>query len=121
MFLTIGKTTDTDQQETVIIELQGELQSRVEGGLDGKFIGNLVFTNENKPIMIIGHHILHGKIANLEKPLAVIRKSKQAVMDSESCKDNMLQNYYDVTSIIKRKIIFSDLPKPIIASVPKTL
>ena len=38
---------DCGDKETVIIELQGDLQSRLEGGgFDGKFIGNLVFTSD---------------------------------------------------------------------------
>ena len=38
---------DCGEKETVVIELQGDLQSRVEGGsFDGKFIGNLVFTSD---------------------------------------------------------------------------
>ena len=42
----IDRTSEHAGKETMIIELQGELQCRVQGNLDGKFIGNLVFTNE---------------------------------------------------------------------------
>lgn len=71
--------------------------------------------------MVIGHHILHGKVADLEKPYAVITKSEQAKQDSNVCKNNKECNYYDIRTIIRRKIIFNGLPKPIIASVPKCL
>ena len=81
----------------------------------------MLFLCQNKPIMIIVHHILHGKVANLEKPFAVIKKSQQATQNSEACKNNRDVNYYDIQTIIKRKIIFNGLPKPIIACVPKTL
>lgn len=120
--------------EWIIIELQGDLESRSQESFAGKQIGSLVFTKEGTPIMIIGHHILYGKIAELEKPFAVIRK---AARDSHSGsqeepsapvngsdKDLIMPSApvcYDVQAIVKKKIIFKTRPKPIIANVPKKL
>ncbi|BFZ12831.1 hypothetical protein BsWGS_15870 [Bradybaena similaris] len=121
--------------EWSIIELQGDLETRHPVPLSAKFIGDLHFTDKDTPVLIIGHHILHGKVVVLEKPLAVIVKaseepkstnlthdernttddahSKTASKDKDTC--------YNIQAIIRRKILFKTRPKPIIAHVPKKL
>ena len=49
--------------EWFVIEMQGDLESRNKEHLEGKFIGDLHYTKEGVPIMIIGHHILYGKVS----------------------------------------------------------
>jgi len=53
--------------------------------------------------------------------MAVIAKSEDAIANSEHCKNDITKNYYDIKTIIKRKVIFSEMPKPIIANVPKSM
>ncbi|CAH1779969.1 unnamed protein product, partial [Owenia fusiformis] len=119
--------------EWAILELQGDLQSRNETGLSGKYIGGLHFSKSDQPIMIIGHHILHGKIVKLEKPLAVLSKNQQMDTSSNSDLDKSLTDndsdikidnkdiHYLVQAVITRKLVFKTRPKPIIANVPKKL
>ena len=63
--------------------------------------------------MIIGHHILHGKVQELEKPLVVITKENDDEPD-ENVK-------YNVTAVISKKLIFKTRPKPIVGELIKKL
>ena len=104
-----------DSQELSLIEMQGDLESRLGNHVDvsGKFIGDLHFTKDGAtPILIIGHHILYGKAVKLERPLVAMKK---VIIESQEAPE------YHVDTIIRKKLIFKARPKPIIANVPKKL
>ena len=64
-----------------IVELQGELEVRngaENNSFNGRYFGDLHFDASNTPILILGHHILQGKIQKLDKPFAVIEKEDNA-------------------------------------------
>ena len=113
--------------EWFIIEMQGDLESRNHEHLEGKFIGDLHYTKEGVPIMIIGHHILYGKIQSMERPLVSVERVEtggrlrrgegEEMMELEEEMEVKVE--YRVKSIIKKKIIFKNRPKPIIANLSK--
>lgn len=58
------------------------------------------------PVLIIGHHILNGRIQNLDHPLIVMKQEKENT-------DNLT---YKIKTIVTKKISFKIRPKPIIVN-----
>ncbi|XP_031565205.1 chromosome transmission fidelity protein 8 homolog [Actinia tenebrosa] len=112
----IVMTMDTAVQEWIVIELQGALETRDEVSLEGRHIGDLHFDSMGIPQLIIGHHLLTGKIVNLDKPYAVMKRSTSIEpMEIEiDAGNSRKQTEYDIVALVKRKIVFKNRPKPII-------
>ncbi|KAL4235401.1 Chromosome transmission fidelity protein 8 [Mactra antiquata] len=110
----IPSAGDGETKEWAMIELQGSLETRNPVPLGGKFIGDLHFTHKDVPVLIIGHHILYGKVVTLEKPYGIMVKDT-------SSSDTTAGTSYNIIAVIKKKLLFKTRPKPIIANVPKKL
>ncbi|KAH8379084.1 hypothetical protein KR009_003036, partial [Drosophila setifemur] len=153
-----------------IIELQGDLEVRSNQDMHDQFIGDLYYNKYGQPvilikdpkdtlsnsfnylqILIIGHHILQGREQKLEKPFAVLEKSKtnegdRLLLDSSIATQDMSQlnatsgaertvldhtiaqehksrqrTEYTVRAVCTKKLIFKSRPKPIIANVAKSV
>ncbi|CAH8606805.1 unnamed protein product [Heterobilharzia americana] len=95
--------------EWLLIELQGDILSKTSNSLEGRTLGDLHFSQQTgDPVFLIGHHVLFGKLINLEKPMLITKKCATSGKLS-----------YEIVSVIRRKLLFKTRPKPIISSVSK--
>lgn len=83
-----------------MVELQGKVDCPPSVTLQGAHIGDLHMDKSGTPQLVIGHHILTGKVVKLEKPLGVMTKTA----DKE----------WVIRSVVREKYIFKTRPKPII-------
>nr|CDJ91264.1 Chromosome transmission fidelity protein 8 domain containing protein [Haemonchus contortus] len=93
--------------EYMIIELQGTIES-CGRSLENETLGHLAWRIDNsEALLLIGHHLLEGKLVELEMPFAVIRPAVGE--DAETDQRSMT-----VDAIITRKVVFRNRPKPLI-------
>lgn len=83
-----------------LVELQGKVDCPPALTLQGAHIGDLHVDKNGTPQLVIGHHILTGKVVKLEKPFGVMTKTAD--------------KQWVIKSVIENKFIFKTRPKPII-------
>ncbi|EDO63321.1 AGAP012170-PA, partial [Anopheles gambiae str. PEST] len=77
-------------EEWSIVELQGDLDVRGDRIMSGQFIGDLLYNKYGQPILIIGHHILQGRMQKIDKPLLVVEKCDLNRRDDDDEGDEMM-------------------------------
>ncbi|KAK6479890.1 chromosome transmission fidelity protein 8-like protein, partial [Huso huso] len=107
--------------EWMLIELQGEIESRQNTGLAGSLMGDLHYTKEFYCLCFTFFKVNY-KSVKLEKPFAVlVKRSGHQEVDGNAMETGEAKpsTNYQVTALIKKKMIFKTRPKPIITNVPK--
>lgn len=70
-----------------------------------------IFFPQGTPMLVIGHHLLHGKVVDLDKPYAVLHKEVNIYQNDGSRKGDTC---YNICALVNKKIIFKTRPKPIV-------
>jgi len=126
--------------DLALIELQGSLE--VQGSMDSQFVGTLEIDPktvcallativrfgtlaqtldvlQNKPALIIGPHLLEGKIVSLPTPLAITEKKSTSndqvsgmEVDDDRCGEETGVEWQ--ISAIVRKVVFVKQPMPVL-------
>ncbi|XP_076358375.1 chromosome transmission fidelity protein 8 homolog [Tachypleus tridentatus] len=142
-----SEDSESGVPDWAVVELQGDLESKNGQELHGSFVGDLHYTKKaNGAILLIGHHMLFGKIVDMDKPFIVLRKKNystehcheanvlksqnspehlhEGTSEVSACIENLddkhaYSTYYEVHAVVRKKILFKTRPKPIVANVPK--
>ncbi|KAI0267769.1 Ctf8-domain-containing protein [Gloeopeniophorella convolvens] len=127
--------------ELFLLELQGELE--VSGDRCGQLVGRLTVDDDGKgkPTLRVGHHLLEGKIVALPKPLAVLQRVRAPPSSSSMPPPTItpdgdvemesadpteveggpeLATSYTIRTIVRKKIVFSKRPTPIVGLSART-
>ena len=99
-----------DTGEWGLIELQGELETKHNISYDNLRIGDLHCSGGSTASLVVGHHLLTGKVVVLDPPLAVLKK-QTAEKDAGSATE------YTVAAFIRKKFLFKNRPKPLVSTV----
>ena len=116
--IVVSMPVDTNQWG--LVELQGQIETRDQVPFNDMHIGDLHFNSNGVPSLIVGHHLLTGKIQSMEKPFAILKK-RYTNQDTNSNKsalqvhnNDIHDTEYEIVALITKKIIFNNRPKPII-------
>ncbi|GMT00472.1 hypothetical protein PENTCL1PPCAC_22646, partial [Pristionchus entomophagus] len=90
-------------EEWMLIDMQGEINNSGRP-FDEEMLCNLGWRKDNsEALMLIGHHLVEGKVINLEKPYIVAAPKDQ---------DGKKVLYAE--AVVRRKLVFKLRPKPIV-------
>ncbi|KAI8341079.1 Ctf8-domain-containing protein [Chlamydoabsidia padenii] len=96
--------------DLILLEFQGSFQGTSDS-VKGIKIGE-IHVEKDSAYVLIGHHRIEGVRKKLTKPLAVIHKQGQHIDAMDL--DQQGATEYNVTTIIREKIIFTNRPRLIV-------
>ncbi|KAL1230632.1 Chromosome transmission fidelity protein [Trichinella spiralis] len=111
MQIVISANQIGDIPELFIIELQGDLELSNSKSLSGTLISAFSCNKQGDAFMIVGRHILRGKVEQLQRPIALVKQCSGDVSTSTHQDVN-----FEISGIIYKKIRFNLRPKSIIFS-----
>uniref|UniRef100_A0A183C397 Ctf8 n=1 Tax=Globodera pallida TaxID=36090 RepID=A0A183C397_GLOPA len=99
--------------EWMIIELQGTIELGPGArSLEGQRLGQLEWGADWKcASLTLGHQLLEGRLEELEKPYLVLNRDSLSLR--KACEEQKVKQC-DVVAVVRKKLVFSERPKPII-------
>ena len=108
-------------REWIIFELQGTIGTHGNIPLKDVAFGDLHFNTQGEPMLVLGHHLLKGRVVNLSNPIAVFEKQTKAHNSTLSESDMCEKTFdFEVIALVKKKIVFASRPKPILVKYETT-
>ncbi|EYC10948.1 hypothetical protein Y032_0053g2385 [Ancylostoma ceylanicum] len=96
--------------EWMMVEMQGTIENSGKP-LSDEVLGSLSWRrDDNEALLLVGHHLLEGKVSELEKPFLVVRSTPGE--DAHSDERSMI-----IDAVIRRRIVFKNRPKPLVTQL----
>ena len=95
-------------------------------------MGDLHYSSDGTPVLILGHHVLFGKVLSLEKPFLLLKKTRTSVptqiqideddekeenkftKENDDPPEKKTLTSYMVKAVIRKKLLFNKRPRPIV-------
>ena len=114
-------------EDLLLVELQGNVEPRTAQSLDNLPLGNLTIHKNDKATLVIGNHLLTGKMVKMGKPFLAVRKVTSGGESSSSSSSSSSEGSgakggepstpqqisYEIVSLIRNKYIFTANPTPL--------
>lgn len=97
----------TGSNELCLVEIQGSI-AKIEG--EETLLGKLVQEENGKIYLLVGYQRLEGKVVQLKKPLAVLKRQNA---ESASQGDAATSTNLDLVDVCRKKIYFGTRPEPL--------
>ena len=99
-----------DKNQRKLIEIQGDILHTFEESYENMTFGTIE-EKQNVYTLLVGNHLLEGKLVKLKNPLILLKKQKGINMnDNELTKST---KELELKEIFYEKILFSSRPVPI--------
>ena len=102
-------TRKFENNETILIEFQGDIIHSIENQYNLMYLGKLIKQDEENYIFNIGNHQITGKKIKLKNPFLLCQKVNQ----------ELEMNSIQILTIIESKIIFNSRPIPMLEELKK--
>ncbi|ETN82023.1 Ctf8 [Necator americanus] len=94
----------------MMIEMQGTIENSGKP-LSDEVLGSLSWRrDDNEALLLVGHHLLEGKVSELEKPFLVVRPTPGEDIHTK-------QRTMTIDAVIKRRLVFKNRPKPLVTQL----
>ena len=102
-------TRKFENNETILIEFQGDIIHSIENQYNLMYLGKLIKQDEDNYIFNIGNHQIIGKKIKLKNPFLLCQKvNKELKLDT-----------IQILTIIEYKIMFNTRPIPMLEEIKK--